>query len=181
MADRDWIGLDLEGGPSVFRADVRRGLPFSTGSVNAILAEHVLEHLFLDDLASLLRECHRILRPGCPIRIVCPDGLLVGQLINGHGDDRVQAYLAFEESLHEFERDALLPLRAVNRLVYQWGDHRSLLTGAGVAHCLEAAGFNGVAVLSVDDSRYFQEIPDTHVRTYPQSVHEAFAVEAIRS
>jgi predicted SAM-dependent methyltransferase len=177
--DEGWIGLDLVGASSVFRADLRRRLPFPTQSVDVILAEHVFEHLYLDDLPALMRECHRVLRPGGVLRVVCPDGQLVATLITDNGDARAQAHLKFEQSLHRFKPDALLALRAVNRLVFQWGDHLSLLTGSGVALLLEKAGFCDIAILAADESRYFEEIPGTHLRLHPQSVHEAFAVECV--
>jgi len=53
--------------------DVREPLPFATGSFDAIYASHLLEHLFLADALRLLRECHRVLRPGGTLRLVVPD------------------------------------------------------------------------------------------------------------
>lgn len=178
--DRGWIGIDLTGGTSVFRADLRRKLPLASQSVDAILAEHLLEHLLLHQINHLLCECHRILRPGGILRIVCPDGLLVASLLAGGSGERVQRQLTFEASLHGFAQDELLALSSVNRISHQWGEHRSLLTAEGVRTLAERAGFAGVRQVGVLASNHFHPIPGTHLRRYPGSENEAFAVEAVR-
>jgi predicted SAM-dependent methyltransferase len=53
--------------------DLRKPLPFDTNSLVAIYACHVLEHLYLTEAESLLKECYRTLKPGAVIRIVVPD------------------------------------------------------------------------------------------------------------
>lgn len=53
--------------------DLRRRLPYDDAVVDAVYASHVLEHLYPDDAAALLRECHRVLRPGGLMRLVLPD------------------------------------------------------------------------------------------------------------
>ncbi|PTA47095.1 hypothetical protein C8054_06195 [Micromonospora sp. RP3T] len=66
----------------VHPADLLLGIPADSGSVTAILAEHVMEHLYFDDLPRVLAECRRILRPGAPLRIVSPDALTVVRLLD---------------------------------------------------------------------------------------------------
>ena len=44
--------------------------PFSDGSIDIILLNHVLEHLF--DRHSVIKECHRILKHGGVLRVVLP-------------------------------------------------------------------------------------------------------------
>ncbi|WP_088241393.1 class I SAM-dependent methyltransferase [Calothrix rhizosoleniae] len=48
-------------------------LPFDNDSVDFIYSEHFFEHLFFDEALSLLRECHRILKPNGVIRTCVPD------------------------------------------------------------------------------------------------------------
>jgi predicted SAM-dependent methyltransferase len=47
--------------------------PFETNSVDEILLSHVIEHVLRADGYTMLRECFRILRPGCWIHIAVPD------------------------------------------------------------------------------------------------------------
>jgi prepilin-type processing-associated H-X9-DG protein len=52
--------------------DIRNGLPFRTGTVDAIYTCHVLEHLYWADLLSLIPECFRVLRSGGGLRMLVP-------------------------------------------------------------------------------------------------------------
>jgi SAM-dependent methyltransferase len=51
-------------------ADVRRSLPFRAGTVDAVFAVHLLEHL--SDFLPLVDECHRVLRPGGTLHVMSP-------------------------------------------------------------------------------------------------------------
>jgi SAM-dependent methyltransferase len=176
-----WFGIDLKRAPSVFRADLRRRLPLVTGTVDEILAEHVLEHLFLDQIPGLLSECHRVLKTGGVLRVVSPNGLLIADILSGRSElPSVKRQLSFEVALHKFERDDLLFLRAANRLTHQWGEHRSVLTPDGVETLLASTGFSVIHHLDIETSRYFPQTPGTHLARYPGSETEAFAIEAVR-
>jgi SAM-dependent methyltransferase len=58
---------------NVIKRDIRKGLPHSNNSVDHIYCSHVLEHLSFEDARKVLKECHRVLKPGGCIRIVIPD------------------------------------------------------------------------------------------------------------
>lgn len=53
--------------------DLAKGIPFETGSVDAVYHSHTLEHLDRDVAEGMLREVLRVLRPGGVHRIVVPD------------------------------------------------------------------------------------------------------------
>jgi SAM-dependent methyltransferase len=59
--------------PKLVSRDVRKRLPFPDGSLDAVYASHLLEHLYADEARKLLRECFRVLRPGGVLRMVVPD------------------------------------------------------------------------------------------------------------
>jgi len=70
--------------------DLRKSLPFSSESFDAIYASHVVEHLYRTEAAGLLAECRRILKPGGLLRVVVPDlKAIVDEYVaaggNGHG------------------------------------------------------------------------------------------------
>jgi predicted SAM-dependent methyltransferase len=70
----DWINLDLEPySPTVLACDIRRGVPFESGTVDVCYSSHVLEHLRRDDAVRFIREQHRVLKRDGIIRIVVPD------------------------------------------------------------------------------------------------------------
>ncbi|MGB2622833.1 MAG: methyltransferase domain-containing protein [Candidatus Acidiferrum sp.] len=70
----EWVNLDLHPwNPSVRVCDLRKDLPFSEGSFDAVYHSHVLEHFSRADGSRFLGECHRVLRPGGIIRVAVPD------------------------------------------------------------------------------------------------------------
>lgn len=69
-----WTNIDLDpAGDDVIGCDLRRPLPFGSGSCEAVYAAHVLEHLRPVEARRLAAEAHRLLRPGGVVRIVVPD------------------------------------------------------------------------------------------------------------
>lgn len=67
-----WVNIDLQPLPGVdVVADVTRGLRFR--DVEAIFAEHFLEHLALDAAVDFLLEAHRVLAPGGWMRLSTPN------------------------------------------------------------------------------------------------------------
>lgn len=67
-----WLNVDVQKLPGVdVVADVTQGLDFS--DVEAVFAEHFLEHLAIDDAVKFLLECHRILGPDGWLRLSTPN------------------------------------------------------------------------------------------------------------
>ena len=65
--------LNIPWSSSIFIHDIRKPLPFSDGSVAAIYASHVLEHLYREDAQRLVKESFRVLAKGGVLRVVVPD------------------------------------------------------------------------------------------------------------
>lgn len=110
---RDAVGVDwvVEGLRDASRPRVLgdvRVLPFRSGSVDALVAVHVLGHLVGDDRAAALAEWARVTRPG---------GVLVLEVFST-GDARAHVGRAVEEwtreregiPTHYFTVDELMPL-----------------------------------------------------------------------
>ena len=70
-----WTILNVQEGTHVDAlGDCRDLSDYMDGSVTAIYASHVFEHLgYLDDLPKALAECHRVLFSGGKLRISVPD------------------------------------------------------------------------------------------------------------
>jgi predicted SAM-dependent methyltransferase len=65
--------LNIPWSSSIFVHDIRKPLPFSDGSVGAIYASHVLEHLYQEEAQRLVKESMRVLAKGGVLRVVVPD------------------------------------------------------------------------------------------------------------
>jgi len=59
--------------PDVVVLDLRKALPFPSDTFDATYHSHVIEHLTRADALRLVRECHRVLRPGALLRVAAPD------------------------------------------------------------------------------------------------------------
>jgi len=119
-----WINMDMAALPGVdIVADVTRGLPYSR--VDAIYAEHFLEHLAIDDAVKFLGAAHGALAPGAWLRLSTPNL------------DWVWA------THYRLDGDApekcLLALRT-NRAFRAWG-HQFLWNRELLGEALEACGF----------------------------------------
>jgi SAM-dependent methyltransferase len=67
-----WVNMDIQALPGVdVVCDVTKGLGFS--DVEAVFAEHFLEHLALADAVHFLEECQRVLNPGGWVRLSTPN------------------------------------------------------------------------------------------------------------
>jgi SAM-dependent methyltransferase len=73
--------------PHIVRQDLTKPLPFADGTVDAAYSSHFLEHIYLNDAEAILRECHRVLRPGGVLRLALPDGEAWARELVEAGDD----------------------------------------------------------------------------------------------
>lgn len=70
--ERGWIPTDIETLNILNIADWKYYFP--EGSIDAILAEHVWEHLTIEQGIEAARNCYKYLRPGAYLRVAVPDG-----------------------------------------------------------------------------------------------------------
>jgi SAM-dependent methyltransferase len=126
---------------NIKRHDVTKSLPYATDSVSAIYSSHMLEHLYHDQALALLRECRRVLRPGCTLRLALPDAeQFARNLVHASMADSTEAGLTFTTDL------AMAPLTAPNRrqrLISRFASspHRWQPTTGLVLSMLREAGF----------------------------------------
>lgn len=175
-----WVGLDFRTGPHVYKCDLRKPLPFRDGTVDVVLAEHIVEHFWFDDIPHLFGEFVRILRPGGTLRVVCPDALIVCDLLQGVENERTKLQIQMDARMHRWQLPDATPLRVANRMAYEFGNHKSLLTEQALIDFAATAGFIGIAATTIDKSVYFEAPPGTHLARYPDGVLEAVVIEARR-
>ena len=78
---RRYVNIDLldlydfseEQGFLFKQLDVRKGLPYLNGSVDFINTSHLIEHLTVKEGEAFLKECLRVLKPQCKVRLGTPD------------------------------------------------------------------------------------------------------------
>lgn len=101
--------MDIQALPGVdVVADVTQGLQFT--GVEAIFAEHFLEHLPLDDAVSFLLESHRVLKDGGWLRLSTPNLDWVWAThypLQAEAEIKVQAALASNRAFHGWRHQFL--------------------------------------------------------------------------
>lgn len=74
-----WINIDLRSyespsgvvAPDIFH-DIRKPFPFDPGSVDAVYCGHILEHIELSEVPTVLDNIRRVLKPGGMLGVVGP-------------------------------------------------------------------------------------------------------------
>jgi predicted SAM-dependent methyltransferase len=133
-----FVNIDLVGAPVDLAWNILDGIPFADGTVDAVLSEHVLEHVTLPQGQRVLQEAFRVLRPGGILRVAVPDaGLLL----------RSYAGTSNHDWAHAFPTRML----AVNALFYGHG-HRTMYDDTLMVSQFEIAGFDEVATRHAGDS-----------------------------
>ena len=156
-----FMNLDLNKlAPEVVRWDCRRSLPIADGAADGIRIEHFFEHLEVKDEApSLLRDCHRALRPGGILRIIVPDA---GRFLQAYcARERVSAFakLGFREP---FPEDLPTAMDVINHVFHQYHEHRWAYDIENLAARLRANGFATVQPMTFGcslDPKLAQDAP----------------------
>lgn len=172
---RNLDALDLSSwarreGYAFTRCDLTQGIPYDDGIVDLIFLSHVLEHFDYEAGERLLRECHRVLRPGGVIRIAVPD---TQNLAQRYLDDDL-------DSLSEIcgvDVEQASPAKVLQELLFG-GDHRALYDRQMLLDSFVRAGFSKdlVASFGFRESRSRQLLHET-VDLYPEM---SLFVEAVR-
>lgn len=134
--------LRCEWDRSVFVHDLRRALPWATGSIDCIYSSHSLEHLTRAAGERFMLEIVRVLKQGGIARFVVPDlKLQVDRYVSGESDAR-----DFLSSVHAVDtRDRSLATRIYgllsgsgHRCMYDEQSLLGLMTASGLSACRRA-------------------------------------------
>ena len=110
----DWLNADNQPRDmSQVFLDATKGLPLPEGSFDYIFSEHMIEHVDYDHQGlSLLKDCHRIAKPGGRIRIATPDIASIIGLYAAAQSGEQNRYLEWALS---YERSSTRAFRTVLR------------------------------------------------------------------
>jgi predicted SAM-dependent methyltransferase len=114
--------------------DLRNGLPFPDDSVDSIYSCHAFEHFYPDELESLLRECHRVLRPTAGMRAVVPD---MEGAVQAYLEGRRDYFTDFPRALHSMGG-------MLSNLLFCNGNHRQGFDFSHMEEVLGHAGFSEI-------------------------------------
>ena len=124
--------------------DLRYGIPFPDGTVDALYSSHLFEHLSFEDGQALLREGLRALKPGGAFSIVVPNARMYVEHYLGIVD-LPDDHFGWRPAYHDTTR-----IDALNYVAYMAGEHRYMFDQDNLLHVLRLAGYERVAERAFD-------------------------------
>lgn len=137
----DWLNTDLFPERSdVAYLDATRPLPLPDASFDYIACEHMIEHIDHESALGMLRECHRILKPGGKIRITTPDLQIMANLCDPNPTPQQKNYIDWIIVRNMPEVDKHRGVFVVNNAFRAWG-HQFLYDADTLKTTLAKTGF----------------------------------------
>ncbi len=150
-----WLNVDLYG--SDCDVDLAGGwLPWMDNVFDAVVSQHVIEHLELEtEVLPLLRELRRVLKPGAEIWLSCPD---IEKICRSYQEHEMRDLLEDRRKRWpDFPFGEMPTSHLMNHLFCQEGGHRNLFDFALMEWTLEQAGF--VDVHRVEEADLLERFP----------------------
>lgn len=161
--------------------------PFKDDTFDFVYSEHMIEHLTQQQGLDMLKECHRVLKPGGHIRIATPDMDVILKLYTDRANDYGKDYIKWsmdrfapaERNLFGYD-----PMIVLNYFNHKWG-HQFLYNYDYLTKAMEFAGFSHVSLKQMHQS----DIPDLNnienhhnaVSSDPMITFESLIVEAVKN
>ena len=159
--------------------DVGNPFPFPDATFDFVFSEHLFEHLTYMQGINMLKESHRIFKPGGVIRIATPNLEFLVDLYLHPASNNNKDYILFDS-----KRSGLPPhpVYAINRFHTQWG-HQIIYDQDSLTNLLKGVGFTDIVSCEVGESRH----PDLlYIENHSKYLGETFnclqtmVLEAVR-
>jgi predicted SAM-dependent methyltransferase len=129
-----WLTIDITRECNLFW-DLRRGIPFPDGSVDAVYSSHFFEHLSYSEGQTILKEALRILKDGGTFSVCVPNARMYIEAYLGIREVP-ESYFAWEPAMNK-----TTSIDAINYVAYMSGEHKYMFDIDNLLHLLRAAGF----------------------------------------
>lgn len=155
-----WLNVDLE--KSDYDLDLSCGqLPWKDKVFDAVVSEQFIEHLeLIEEFSPLLRELHRVMKPGSEIWLSCPD---IEKICRSYLEHNMVDLL--EDRKTRWPRYSLgqIPTQyMINDLFHQQGEHKNLYDFTLLQWALKESGF--IDVRRVVESDLLLRFPEFQSR-----------------
>ncbi len=120
--------------------DATKPFPFPDNCMDFIFSEHMIEHVPHALGQHMLRECHRILKPGGRVRISTPNLVNIASLMASPTTEEKTNYVRKVTAKYIPENTQLLPGFVVNNFFWDFW-HYFVYDPDTLAQALKAAGF----------------------------------------
>jgi len=175
-----WLNTDLyPQSPGSMTLDATKPFPFNSASFDYVFSEHQMEHISYDDALTMLRECHRILRPGGKIRIAVPSVDRLIELFGPSRTDQQDRYIAYRTKMCYPNTGNPSPCFAINASFMNWG-HKFLYDRETLYEILHSIGFSDIRFFAPGESDD-ANLAGIEVRTSDIDSYETMVAQAVRS
>lgn len=144
-AETNYVNHDLLDGP----------MPFPDESFDGAICLHTLEHFDAQEALRILKDCHRILKPGASIMVSVPDAGYFR--LHYHEDNRKNQVRLFGEKLDDGN-----PHEKMFCAALFMDEHLAILTDDAVWCYLRMAGFEPTELCYIKDEQWTE--PQKHMR-----------------
>lgn len=176
-----WLNTDIDPRGGAIYLNGAKRFPLPDNHFESVFCEHVLEHLSSLKICCFLRECFRVLKPGCVIRIATPDLDFFLEMMAKPNHPKSQQYLNWFRSRKKGLRISA-NVAVLNSVFYEHG-HRHLVNYQTLAQYLEDAGFRDVRREAVGFSSCVELCSiEGHGRIVGEEINclETLVIEAIK-
>jgi len=174
-----WLNTDLY--PKALGCvtlDATKPFPFRSGSFDYVFSEHQIEHIAFNDALKMLRECHRILRPGGKIRIALPSVDRLLELFESSNTEVQQKYVTIRTKECYPDVQNANPCFAINAAFMNWG-HRFLYDRATLKSLLQEIGYTDIKFFQPGKSDDLNLV-GVEMRNSEIDIYETMVIQAMR-
>lgn len=138
-----WFNVDVQPFyPGQYYMDATARFPFPETSFDFIRSEHMIEHIPYLAGVGMLRECHRVMRPGGVIRIATPDLKKLAKLYETPLSKEQRAYVdaVFQRWRGDYQSSEV---GVVINNIFEFG-HQFIYDSGTLEEALRKAGFAAI-------------------------------------
>jgi predicted SAM-dependent methyltransferase len=180
-----WLNSDLY--PSqgnLIHLDATKTFPINDCTFDYLFSEHMIEHFTYPTGLNMLKECHRVLKPGGRIRVATPDLLFLVLLYRPDKTPMERAYIQWSTDTYDNIQSggSYEDTFVINNFFRDWG-HRFIYDEKVLRHALAKVGFTNIV------QRQMHESEDQNLRGLENDARfpngfldlETFILEAVKS
>ena len=151
-----WLNIDLDPVPGVAYLDATKMASVPKDTFDAVLCEHMIEHVPLDVGKCIVESIYRVLKPGGVARFVTPDLERLTRLITAPEDIDLRYLALFRNASQEIGLSVhgadISAVDCVNIAFRNYG-HQYIYTKDELRHHLERIGFTKIIDTAASDFR----------------------------
>jgi predicted SAM-dependent methyltransferase len=146
-----WLNCDIDPMRDAIILDAARPFPFGSNTFDYIYCEHVIEHMPFDAGQSMLKECHRVLRPAGTLRLATPDVRFLFNLCRENHSCLEAEYIEWSCLNYIGKQAPHTAISVINNFVRDWG-HVFIYDPETLRTSMRTAGFQEIVPAKIGES-----------------------------